>query len=53
MKKDKRETIKKFIIACHVEAIEYEIKVADAEEARQWVINHLDLSKEWTIYPKI
>ena len=45
--------MKKFIIACQVEGIEYEIKAADAGEARHWVINHLDLSKEWTIYPKI
>lgn len=28
----------------------YEFKAEDAEDARHWVINHLDCSKEWTTY---
>ena len=41
-----------FIIKCKKAGIEYELKAQDIIEARQWVIDHLDLSKEWTIYPK-
>ncbi len=41
-----------FIIKCKKDDIEYELKAQDAIEARQWVIDHLDLSKSWTIYPK-
>ena len=28
----------------------YEFKAKDYEEAKHWVINHLDCSNEWTIY---
>jgi hypothetical protein len=41
--------MKDFIISCNIEDIEYELKAQDITEARHWVINHLDLSKDWTV----
>lgn len=29
----------------------YTIEAEDTAEARHWITNHLDLSKEWTIAP--
>ena len=28
----------------------YEFRAKDAEDARHWVINHLDCSNEWTVF---
>jgi hypothetical protein len=39
----------KYIITNKKDNEHYYLKSKDSNEARHWVINHLDLSKEWKI----
>ena len=39
----------KYIMTNNQDAERYHIDCKDSTEARHWVINHVDLSKEWNI----
>ena len=48
-KLDKEEKDRKFSLTNKKNAKKFTIKRKNYDEAKQWLINHLDLSEEWTI----
>ena len=48
-KLEKEEKDRKFSLTNKKNAKKFTIKRKNYDEAKQWLINHLDLSEEWTI----
>ena len=48
-KREKKEKDRKFSLTNKKNAKKFTIKRKNYDEAKQWLINHLDLSEEWTI----
>lgn len=48
-KREKEDKDRKFSLTNKKNAKKFTIKRKNYDEAKQWLINHLDLSEEWTI----